>query len=383
MLSLSAVTAFALPQYTGFTTRSTGYVVTASNWNDEFQNFINHMNTHLIGTFNLLLGAKGKIMSSDSSTIGVLTNAGAGDDNKVLTLDSAQTLGLKWSTPANQIIENKDCSGRLTVTSNNPVPALGVASASTIYFTPYQGNTIDLYEGSQWKKHTFTQITISLSGLTAERNYDVFIYDSDANDTADASDLVIWTDATNRATALATQDGVFVKTGATSRRYVGTVRMTNTTGVTADESQNRLVWNYYNRIDRNFIAGLSTDSWTYGTDAWRVINNNSAAGASLVIGVNEEIFDATYYAVVSGGGDDAAVGIGKDSFTANSANIFQTHSGSSNNEFNAIQATYYEQPGIGFHTFYPIERVFSGNNVTFYGDNDGQVQSGMRACMRM
>lgn len=90
--------AVALSTYNGFTNRSSGYVVTDTDWNGEFGNFISHYNTNAIGTFNLLLG-KGRILSSDGTNISALTNAGAGDNGKVLTLDNGESLGVKWSSP--------------------------------------------------------------------------------------------------------------------------------------------------------------------------------------------------------------------------------------------------------------------------------------------
>lgn len=98
ILICTSTAAFALPTYTGFTSRSSGYVVTDTDWNNEFGNFISHVNTHCIGTLNLLL-AKGNILSSDGTNIAALTNSGAADDSKVLTLDSSQTLGIKWASP--------------------------------------------------------------------------------------------------------------------------------------------------------------------------------------------------------------------------------------------------------------------------------------------
>ena len=79
-------------------------------------------------------------------------------------------------------------------------------------------------------------------GLTASRVYDVFGY---LNSGTLALELLIWTDATNRATALAYQDGVLIKSGNATRRYLGTIYINSTGGQTEDTEIQRFVWNYY------------------------------------------------------------------------------------------------------------------------------------------
>ena len=109
-------------------------------------------------------------------------------------------------------------SGRLTLTSGTPVLTGSVTSAGTVYFTPYKGNQIGLYTGSAWKLMTFSELSITLSTLSASTAYDVFAYD---NSGTVALETVAWTNSTTRATALTTQDGVMVKSGTTTRRYLG------------------------------------------------------------------------------------------------------------------------------------------------------------------
>ncbi len=48
---------------------------------------------------------------------------------------------------------------------------------------------------------------------------------------------------------LTTQGGILVKTGAPTRRYVGTIRTTGTT-TTEDSRAQRFVWNAYNQVER-------------------------------------------------------------------------------------------------------------------------------------
>lgn len=70
------------------------------------------------------------------------------------------------------------CEGRLTVESGVAVPIADQSARTTLYFTPYKGNVIDLYPGSYWVRRTFSERSLSLSGLTASLPYDIFAYDS-------------------------------------------------------------------------------------------------------------------------------------------------------------------------------------------------------------
>lgn len=108
---------------------------------------------------------------------------------------------------------------RLTLTSGTAVTTGDVVNASTIYLTPYKGNVISLYNGTNWVSYESNEISLALGTLTNKTPYDVFCY---ANSSIPTLEFTAWTDETNRATALTTQDGILVKSGATTRRYLGT-----------------------------------------------------------------------------------------------------------------------------------------------------------------
>jgi len=93
-----------------------------------------------------------------------------------------------------------------------------------------------------------------------------------------------------RATALAYQDGVLVKSGAATRRYVGSfVAVTATT--TEDSAKIRGLYNYSNRVGRRTYGTIPTSSWTYTIATIRPSNNNTTVGEGrtvMVIGVPED-----------------------------------------------------------------------------------------------
>lgn len=175
-------------------------------------------------------------------------------------------------------------SGRLTLTTGVPVTTSDVTAATTVYYTPYIGNKVSLYNGSVWLFHEFAELSLSLSGYTADTNYDIFIYDNSGTLTLES---VAWSTATARATAIVRQDGVYVKSGDATRRYLGTIRTTSTTGQCEDSNDSRFVWNYYNRVKKVCLKHESTQH-TYTTPTYRYWNNDSSEIVEYVIGVVED-----------------------------------------------------------------------------------------------
>jgi len=112
--------------------------------------------------------------------------------------------------------------------------------------------------------------------------YDIFAY----NDSGAAKlELCAWTNDTTRATALAWQNGVYVKTGATTRRYIGSVRTTTTAGQTADAVLTRLVYSYYNQVKKNFHVEQNSSHTANTSGVYRYWNNNSANQCEILLGV--------------------------------------------------------------------------------------------------
>lgn len=278
-----------------------------------------------------------------------------------------------WAPPATGTTALTDqVQGRLSLNSSDPINSGGTAGAVSVFFVPYKGNRISLYNGSTWNTCTFSAITGSLSGLTANKNYDVFVYDSNADKVADTLDLVVWSTDTARVTNLATQDGVYVKSGATGRRYVGTIRITATTGQCESSPTKRYVWNYYNRIDAYFADGDTTDTWTYALAAFRVFNNDSTNNRlEFVCGVAEDpIF---LYAISSvSGAQPAMIGIGMDSTTTpNTTASFNSYiKGAAAGDNGMVYAQFNGFGfGAGYHAVYPLESAPNATSVTFMGDN--------------
>ena len=253
------------------------------------------------------------------------------------------------------------CHGRLTVVSGKPFPTTDRTSQGTLYFTPYIGNRISIYDGSNWISYALSEISLSLT-VTSGNNYDVFIYDNSGTLTLELS---AWTDDTHRATAIVLQDGVYVKNGATTRRYLGTIRASGT-NIIEDSAQKRFLWNMYNRVPRKLHSHDTSVSWTYASTTWRQANASNVNQVEVVIGLEEGfvILSAETLCTASG-----VTGIGFDSTTT----LFSACGITTGTV--SISCHFVHSTPSGYHFYAQLERVDSGT-VTFDGTAGNSTQYG-------
>jgi hypothetical protein len=162
------------------------------------------------------------------------------------------------------------CNGRLTLESGVPVSTAEQSDKTTLYFTPYNGNCISIYDTSdlKWKIYEFTELSLALNSLTASRPHDIFAY---INSGSPAIEALAWTDATTRAVSLTFKNGVLVKNTDNSRRYLGTIYV-DAANKCQDTLTKAYVWNNQNQILRRMYMAETT-SHTYNGAA-RLWNNS-------------------------------------------------------------------------------------------------------------
>ncbi len=264
------------------------------------------------------------------------------------------------------IIDNSIAQGRLTLESGNPIPTTDQLNKTTIYFTPYIGNRIALYDGSEWEIHTFSEVSLPVPVTTSNTNFDIFIYDNSGTLTLEA---VTWASDTTRSVELVRQDGVLVRNGAATRRYLGTIRSTETAGQTEDSARRRLVWNMYNRVHRQLFRQESTTFWYYGTTTWRYSNNSSLNRLEWVLGLNENPVWAMFSEEIICGGSmvRAQIGLGLDWVSGPPAiQSFVGNYLTSGNTAFTPSVHYNGYSGIGYHYLAALEyAVYS--TPGFYG----------------
>jgi hypothetical protein len=205
------------------------------------------------------------------------------------------------SSIAGNASNNNVVDGRLTIYTGDPIGSeAGNTFGSTLYFTPFNGNRISLYDttNSRWQIHTFSEISISLAtGYAANTMYDVFIFDNAGTKTLE---LTAWTtqggyasptataSARSTGSVLALQDGVYVKSGSPNKRYLGTARTNATAGAISDGPEQRFLWNMYNRVSKRMSA-IDSTSHTYATGTFRLYRNQSSNIVEFIVGINRHM----------------------------------------------------------------------------------------------
>lgn len=259
------------------------------------------------------------------------------------------------------------CEFRLTLTSGVPVTTADVTGATTIYCSPYKGNRIALFDGTSWHMRTSAEFSGALGAVTSGLPYDVFCYDNAGVPTLD---FLAWTNTTTRATAIVLQDGVPSKSGALTRRLLGTFFTTSVTA-TEDSFANRYLSNYYNRCRRPMRAVDTTNTWNYTLATIRQANASAANQLNFVLCASEEMVSAEIQAAAfnSAGAVALSVGIGLDSTTTFTTGCLLPYSAPSVNVSTVLVASLKTFPGVGKHFLSWNEVSGVGGATTWVGDN--------------
>ena len=314
---------------------------------------------------------------------------------KVTNLDADKLDGIDstaFATSANittavntNILAKYECGLRLSLTTGVPITTSDVTAATTVYVTPIRGGICSFYDGSStWTTLANAEVSIALGTDTASLPYDVFCYN---NAGTMACERLAWTNDTTRATALVLQNNIWSKTGALTRRYIGTYRTTTVAGQTEDSYAKRYVYNYYYQVERALKVLEATDSWSYATATTRQANGSTANQIEVMVGLSENSISVTVHAEVSTTtpGNDLYTTIGEGSTTTPSSNAIQGRHDAPTTGVMSNEAFLNIIPAVGLRQFIWQEKGAGAGTITWYGDNGGPpaTQSGIIGRMRM
>jgi hypothetical protein len=279
--------------------------------------------------------------------------------------------------------------GRMTLQTATPVMITTQSAKTTIFYAPYVGNKVPIYDGTNMVMTTFAELSVvttdttkSPAAIGASKVNDWFVW-SDAG-TIRVGHGPDWTSDTARSagTALVMVNGILlnnasITNGPAAQRgtYVGTTRSNGSAqldwiygaaaaGGTAGFFS---VWNAYNRKPVASTVNNNTDSWTYNVGAWRQANASPGMQTTYVCGLVEEPISALYGILISPTTtNNGLIGIGVNSTTSFSGTTGVVGGISINL---LTFASYNGMPGLGANVIAAIEYAnIGGGIVTYYGD---------------
>ncbi|MBI1860932.1 MAG: hypothetical protein HYR96_08445 [Deltaproteobacteria bacterium] len=260
------------------------------------------------------------------------------------------------------------CTARLTLTSGTAITTSDVTAATTIYFTPYEGALCSLYSGAIWQLVSFSETSVAVPSTTTTP-FDIFAYNNSGILTLETLD---WTNDTTRATALTTQNGTLVKTGDATRRYLGTGRTTGVSGQTEDSTSKRFLWNMYNRVPRKLMAYYNVQNFDNTSTSWKSLNGVTTTGLTrieFVLGQSiEPVRLSASIPQVGSAAGDYATGVGINSTSANSADLY---GGASNASYPWVLSHYMNFPSVGFSYGQMLDVESSNPRAYLYYDSGG------------
>lgn len=307
--------------------------------------------------------------------------------NPIWTVDNVQS-------PIPPVVQPQ---GRLTLTSATPYMTAGVSTTSSIFYTPYLGNAIPIWNGSTFVQTAFSQLTMTLTAGAhpAGTFYDIFVY-------LNAGVVSIgtgpaWTNTTTRSAAI-TQTGAagiwtntatisLVNNGVTTAgvaanqaTYVGSVWAGNngnttmqfkpaagSTGIGATGIGATLgLWNAYNRL--KYVAQMKdvTVSWTNASATWTRANGaTTSCTCGWIDGLGQSLVLAEYIqSIGDAAGSDGQIGVTFDSNTNTPAGLTGDYlsAGSMHGTVTGGDTLV----SLGQHFVNAMERAAAGT-ATFYG----------------
>ena len=286
--------------------------------------------------------------------------------------------------------------GRLTLLSGNPV-AYGVTGATSLYYTPYVGQLVPIFDGASWTMHDIGgELSQALSdgakspgAAAANSLYDVFVWNDSG--TYRISRGPAWTNDSTRSSGLIRIKGILVNAAAIANgpaanrgTYVGTVmtnaaaqvRFTLGSAAAGGGAAELGVWNMYNRVSLRAMVQDTTSNWTYAGTSFRPANNSSNNRVTWVVGLNEDVAEVRYSVMGQASSPEpvlgvslAYAGIGIDTISA-AIGVSTAASISSASTINLIglaQGAWSGLTGVGKHFVQAMEASPTGSVVSYFG----------------
>jgi hypothetical protein len=305
-------------------------------------------------------------------------------------------------------IVNDIPQGRLTLASGIPVMTATVAQATNIYYTPYIGQGVPIFDGANFVMtdiggqlvNVTTDATTNPAAVVISSVYDLFVWLNNGVPTLSRGPA--WTSNTVRSagTALTRVRGLLVNNVAITNgpaqyqgTYVGTFTSNGGTptvtmqfGATAAGGGKALLnlWNAYNRVTMQTRVTDTSAPYTYTTATVRAAGGSVNNAIAYTIGLAEE--PPTFYyqqnvTTAVAAGATAQVSIGDDSNTVFElgGTYFAAQAAiAATGTLDVVYTKGQTETIIGSHTAYALELGDGVNANTFNVGSAGELSGIIR-----
>lgn len=354
-------------------------------------------------------GAGGWAALTPGAATTVLTSNGAGADPSYTTAGTGTVTNVATAdlltggpiTTTGTVSMNFAITpqGRLTLTTLAPVMTSSVTAGTSVFYTPYFGNIIAIYNGTRFVPGAFSELSIALgSNWAANTNYDAYV--GNDSGTVRLCTGAAWTNSTTRNESLTRISGLLTNNASMTCRYnntttftcaqnqctyVGTFRTTAAGQVDfifggAASGGTAAVLNVWNMYNRRPISASSQDtgtSYTYSSGTIRQKRASAGNQVTFLRGQNEDaiMVSSTQSVLAPANGGGGAWGIGVDSTT-----VFHKLQSSTNGPDGAnnlltgnSNVHTVENIGIGSHFVAALEASDGSTSQTFNFVNNSSL----------
>lgn len=242
--------------------------------------------------------------------------------------------------------------GRLTLTSGVAVTTTNMAGQTTVFYTPYSGNRVPVYDGTEFVAHLFTELSLLLDPISGHTNYhaagqlyDFFIVNdagvlrlgtgpkwgttlaggSDRGTGAETTEIELfgglWVNKNSMTLRFGDGSGDTLSIPAKQATLVGTGCLP-ADGMIDDSQAKRYLANAYNKVMRPMYRNETATSYTYSSTTLRQANGNAANKVSFVVSLPGDLVDVSVIARANSNTADerpVIVGLGLNQTTSQDA----------------------------------------------------------------
>lgn len=289
--------------------------------------------------------------------------------------------------------------GRLTLQTGTPVMSTTQSAKTTLFYAPYVGRQVPIYDGTSWRNANFTELSAATTDTTkspaaigASKVNDWFVWD-------DAGTLRVghgpdWTNDTTRSAGAAlvvvngiSLNSVAITNGPAASRgtWVGTTRSNASSqldwilgsAAAGGGMASLYVWNAYNQVLVATSVLDNTASWTYLTATIRAANNSAANRVNFVSGAPTHSIVVAYNVMIRPAATASALGeagVCLDATSAADVIARVTNPSTGTMDLN-VSPSYAYAPQLGAHFVSAVEKGDGSTTATYFGLSTVQRQA--------